>query len=85
MRAQAVCKAWRSYLDPRQWPIQILNLHDLGDAEVRSLTAWVATLQPAVRSLNPCPKTLSVKVAELSQQLLYATLSISPRTVGCFT
>ena len=76
-----MCKAWRRFLDPRQWPIDWLFVDDYSSEGLCSLASWVATVQPAVRKLNLFPKEPLASIQHAAQ-LLYIMLSISPRMVG---
>ncbi|GAB4822624.1 hypothetical protein N2152v2_009670 [Parachlorella kessleri] len=70
VRALAVCRAWRSSLDPKAWPVESLELGD-GEGEDRPITDWVISTQPAVRSVD----LVGFRSWEFG-----TLLSISPRT-----
>ena len=53
VQALAVCTTWKSYLDPKLWPIEELHV----DASAKKgigfrILRWIASTQPAVRSLT---------------------------------
>ena len=73
VRALAVCRAWRIYLDPRLLPIQALRSNGFTDDELR-IAEWITVAQPALQCLRlfRLPAT----------QLLLTLASVTPRTVG---
>ncbi|GAB4822607.1 hypothetical protein N2152v2_009653 [Parachlorella kessleri] len=72
VRALAVCRAWKEYLDPRLFPFEMLWLSD-SDAASTRIAEWVTVTRPATRFLD----SLSMPTAPL----LLALASLEPRTI----
>ena len=90
VRALAVCRAWRKYLDPRLFPVDTLFLpgfkYGFGSTGDPRVAEWIIVTQPAVRSLSVCQMpsaqlTLMLSsiqpVGRLSQCLLAVVLQIA--------